>query len=108
MSSALAAPGIECELPLSYSGCDNGVSAVMSGASSRPRLYTYFSVRGGTSMALPRRPLGMSGLALTTVGFGAWAVGGADWAFTWGPQDDEASLAAMRRAVDLGVNWIDT
>lgn len=59
-------------------------------------------------MALPRRPLGMSGLALTTVGFGAWAVGGADWAFTWGPQDDEASLAAMRRAVDLGVNWIDT
>ena len=59
-------------------------------------------------MSLPTRPLGTSGLDITVVGFGAWAVGGADWAFTWGPQDDEASLAAMRRAVDLGVNWIDT
>lgn len=59
-------------------------------------------------MSLPTRPLGTSGLDITVVGFGAWAVGGGDWAFTWGPQDDEASLAAMRRAVELGVNWIDT
>lgn len=57
---------------------------------------------------LPTRPLGTSGLDITTVGFGAWAAGGGAWAFGWGPQDDEESLDAMHRAVALGVNWIDT
>ena len=47
-------------------------------------------------------------MAITTVGFGAWAAGGGGWLYGWGPQDDEASLAAMRRALELGVNWIDT
>jgi len=41
---------------------------------------------------------------MTTVGFGAWAAGGGDWAYSWGPQDDDSSIAAMRRAVELGVN----
>src|SRR5216684_3647612 len=59
-------------------------------------------------MALPTRPLGSSGLDITTVGFGAWAIGGGGWAFGWGPQDDADSLAAMRRALELGINWIDT
>ncbi len=59
-------------------------------------------------MRLPTRPLGTSGLEITTVGFGAWAAGGGGWSFGWGPQDDEASIAAMRRAIDGGVNWIDT
>ena len=59
-------------------------------------------------MTLPTRPLGTSGLDITTVGFGAWAIGGGGWAFGWGPQDDTASLAAMRHAVERGVNWIDT
>ena len=59
-------------------------------------------------MTLPRRPLGTSGLEITAVGFGAWAIGGGGWSFGWGPQDDAASLAAMHRAIDLGVNWIDT
>ena len=59
-------------------------------------------------MTLPTRPLGSSGLQITTVGFGAWAAGGGGWAFGWGAQDDDASIAAMRRAVELGVNWIDT
>src|SRR5687768_7966770 len=59
-------------------------------------------------MALPTRPLGTSGLEITRVGFGAWAIGGGGWAFGWGPQDDDASLAAMRHAVARGVNWIDT
>src|SRR4051812_22614293 len=57
---------------------------------------------------LPTRPLGTSGLDITPVGFGAWAIGGGGWSFGWGPQDDAASLAAMRRALELGVNWIDT
>jgi len=47
-------------------------------------------------------------MAITRVGFGAWAAGGADWAFSWGAQDDEASIAAIRFAVEHGVNWIDT
>ncbi len=59
-------------------------------------------------MALSTRPLGRSGLNITQVGFGSWAAGGGGWAFSWGPQDDTASVAAMRHAVEAGVNWIDT
>lgn len=59
-------------------------------------------------MELKKRQLGSSGLEITTVGFGSWAAGGGGWAFGWGPQDDEVSIAAIRHAVDLGVNWIDT
>ena len=59
-------------------------------------------------MTLPTRPFGSSGLDITTVGFGAWAIGGGGWAFGWGPQDDADSLAAMRRALELGISWIDT
>jgi aryl-alcohol dehydrogenase-like predicted oxidoreductase len=59
-------------------------------------------------MALPARPLGSSGLNITTVGFGSWAVGGGGWSFGWGPQDDSDSIATMRHALDLGINWIDT
>jgi aryl-alcohol dehydrogenase-like predicted oxidoreductase len=57
---------------------------------------------------LPTRPLGTSGLEITTVGFGSWAVGGGGWAFGWGPQDDARSEEAIARAVDLGINWVDT
>ena len=57
---------------------------------------------------LPTRPLGTSGLDITPVGFGAWAIGGGDWSFGWGPQDDAASIAAMRHALEVGINWIDT
>ena len=57
---------------------------------------------------LPTRRLGSTELRLTPVGFGAWAVGGGGWAFGWGPQDDAQSIASIRHAVDLGVNWIDT
>ncbi len=58
--------------------------------------------------SLPTRKLGQHGPAITRVGFGAWAIGGGGWAFGWGPQDDEAAIAAMRHAVECGVNWIDT
>jgi len=54
------------------------------------------------------RTLGNSDLRLTPVGFGAWAIGGGNWEFAWGPQDDNESIGAIHRALDLGVNWIDT
>jgi len=59
-------------------------------------------------MALPTCPLGSSGLQITRLGFGSWAIGGGGWSFGWGPQDDADSLATMRHALDLGINWIDT
>jgi aryl-alcohol dehydrogenase-like predicted oxidoreductase len=54
------------------------------------------------------RKLGYSDLHLTTVGLGTWAIGGGGWAYCWGPQDDAESMAAIRHALDLGINWIDT
>jgi aryl-alcohol dehydrogenase-like predicted oxidoreductase len=59
-------------------------------------------------MALPTRPYGTTGMEITPVGFGAWAIGGGDWAYSWGPQEDAQSVAAIRYAVEQGVNWIDT
>ena len=52
--------------------------------------------------------LGTTGMEITRVGFGAWAIGGGGWEFGWGPQDDDDSIAAIHRALELGVNWIDT
>jgi aryl-alcohol dehydrogenase-like predicted oxidoreductase len=57
---------------------------------------------------LPTTRLGRTGMQLTRAGFGAWAIGGGDWAFAWGNQDDTASVAAIRHAVESGINWIDT
>ena len=54
------------------------------------------------------RPLGNSDLHITPIGFGAWAIGGGDWQFGWGDQDDRESIAAIHRALELGINWIDT
>jgi aryl-alcohol dehydrogenase-like predicted oxidoreductase len=58
--------------------------------------------------ALRTTELGGTGMEITRVGFGAWAIGGGDWQFGWGAQDDEESIAAIHRALELGVNWIDT
>ncbi len=54
------------------------------------------------------RQLGTSDLSITPIGFGAWAIGGPGYAFGWGPQQDSDSIAAIHRALDLGINWIDT
>jgi len=65
----------------------------------------------GTTMQtaqLQTTQLGHTGLEITRVGFGAWAIGGGGWEFGWGAQEDEQSVAAIRRALELGVNWIDT
>lgn len=59
-------------------------------------------------MALPTRPLGTSGMSITTLGFGTWALGGNDWFYNLGSQDDSDSLATMRHALELGINWFDT
>jgi aryl-alcohol dehydrogenase-like predicted oxidoreductase len=57
---------------------------------------------------LQTRQLGNTDMHITTVGFGAWALGGGDWVYAWGPQDDHESIAAIHHALDLGINWIDT
>jgi len=54
------------------------------------------------------RTLGNSDLQITPVGYGAWAIGGSGWDFAWGHQEDEDSIAAIHRSLELGVNWIDT
>ncbi len=59
-------------------------------------------------MALPTEQLGRAGPRISRVGFGSWAIGGAGWAFGWGAQDDAQAVAAMRHAVERGINWIDT
>jgi aryl-alcohol dehydrogenase-like predicted oxidoreductase len=58
--------------------------------------------------ALNRRRLGVTDVEISTVGLGSWAIGGGGWAYGWGPQDDASSIAAIRHAVDHGVNWVDT
>jgi aryl-alcohol dehydrogenase-like predicted oxidoreductase len=57
---------------------------------------------------MERRQLGSSDLEISRIGFGAWAAGGGSWAFSLGPQDDSETISAIRRAVELGINWIDT
>jgi aryl-alcohol dehydrogenase-like predicted oxidoreductase len=54
------------------------------------------------------RQLGESDLHITSIGFGAWAIGGGNWEFGWGPQDDDESIAAIHHALEIGINWIDT
>ncbi|HEX5570312.1 MAG TPA: aldo/keto reductase, partial [Ktedonobacterales bacterium] len=54
------------------------------------------------------RQLGTSDLKITPIGLGTWAIGGGGWASGWGPQDDDESIAAIHRALDMGVNWVDT
>ena len=54
------------------------------------------------------RRFGKTELQITPIGFGAWAIGGGNWEYAWGAQDDRESIAAIHKALDLGINWIDT
>ncbi len=56
---------------------------------------------------MEKRQLGTTDMQITPIGLGAWAIGG-DWQYGWGPQDDQESIDTIRRALDLGINWIDT
>ena len=55
-----------------------------------------------------RRELGRTGIGISSVGLGTWAIGGGGWEFAWGPQDDRRSEATIVRALDRGLTWIDT
>lgn len=57
---------------------------------------------------LETRRLDHTDMDITRIGFGSWALGGGDWVYAWGPQDDSESIAAIHHALDLGINWIDT
>jgi aryl-alcohol dehydrogenase-like predicted oxidoreductase len=57
---------------------------------------------------MEKRRLGNSDLQITSLGVGAWAMGGSGWRFSWGPQDDKDSIAAIHKALESGMNWIDT
>jgi len=65
-------------------------------------------MEGSLDNIMNTRQLGTTNLHLSEIGFGAWAVGGGGYAFGWGPQDDAESIAAIHRALELGINWIDT
>src|SRR6266576_970395 len=67
-----------------------------------------YTARLSERIEMETRKLGNSDLKIAPVGFGAWAIGGSGWEFAWGPQDDKDSIAAIHRALELGVNWIDT
>jgi aryl-alcohol dehydrogenase-like predicted oxidoreductase len=57
---------------------------------------------------LETRAFGKTGLEITPIGFGSWAIGGSGWRGAWGPQDDDEAVEAIRRAVERGINWVDT
>jgi aryl-alcohol dehydrogenase-like predicted oxidoreductase len=61
-----------------------------------------------TKTSLKTTQLGQTGMEITRVGFGAWAIGGGGWEFGWGRQDDEESIDAIQHALEQGINWIDT
>jgi aryl-alcohol dehydrogenase-like predicted oxidoreductase len=72
------------------------------------RIFVPHYLTSSKEIEMQTRKLGNSDLHVTPVGYGAWAVGGSGWQFAWGSQDDDDSVAAIHRALELGVNWIDT
>jgi len=67
-----------------------------------------FSCSNINEKIMQTRKLGWTGLNLSTIGLGTWAIGGGGWKFSWGPQDDRESISTIQHALELGINWIDT
>ena len=65
-------------------------------------------MKNRTSNQMTTKQLGNSDMFITPVGYGSWAIGGSGWQFAWGKQNNDDSVAAIHRALELGVNWIDT
>jgi aryl-alcohol dehydrogenase-like predicted oxidoreductase len=86
----------------------SAVLAAQVDRAARPDFTTTAGWRIAMKTSLPTQSLGSSGLQITRVGFGSWAIGGGGYVFSWGPQDDADSLATMRHAAELGLSWIDT
>src|ERR1035437_6240431 len=80
----------------------------VTGTETERSVSLYSSWRINAETLLKAAQLGETGLEITRVGFGAWAIGGGGWEFGWGPQEDEESIQTIHRALELGVNWIDT
>src|SRR3989441_6466463 len=91
--------------PSDWSGLADTIDRRLQKASLR-RAYMTHTVHDTDT--LPTTPLGTTGMRITRIGFGAWAMGGGGWPFAWGNQADAASIAAIRHAVKRGINWIDT
>jgi len=66
------------------------------------------TTQASSATSFETRQLGKSDLRLTPIGYGAWAIGGGNWEFAWGAQDDDESVRTIERALDKGINWIDT
>src|SRR5271157_3830977 len=81
---------------------------VMTSERTRPATPEASQKQEEADMSLPKRSLGLSGVPITVTGFGAWALGGGGWAYSWGPQDDNESIRTIRHALEQGINWIDT
>src|SRR4030095_628885 len=71
-------------------------------------LSVIFFIIDTRSAFMRKRRLGNTDMEIAVVGLGAWAIGGGGWEFGWGPQDDQKSIDAIHKALDEGVNWIDT
>jgi aryl-alcohol dehydrogenase-like predicted oxidoreductase len=76
---------------------------------SGPRFVISLDQQGENGeMALRKKRMGKTELDLSVIGLGTWAMGGGGWKWGWGPQDDKASIATIRRGIELGINWVDT
>src|SRR5438270_404492 len=94
--------------PSELSGLADMIDRRLQKASLRGRQGRQMTRTTHDTATLPTTPLGTTGMRITRVGFGAWAIGGGGWSFAWGNQDDADSIAAIRHAVERGINWIDT
>src|SRR5437660_1630287 len=94
--------------PSELSGLADMIDRRLQKASLRGRQGRQMTRTTQDTATLPTTPLGRTGMRITRVGFGAWAIGGGGWSFAWGNQDDADSIAAIRHAVERGINWIDT